>query len=126
MTIGTGKLAKMNHTVTFHAEGPRIASNQHEPIRGSMRCMADAASFEFLGLVLEYPWPSLLWMTLVANVRVKFIDLPQTRPRTRAMGGMTVRAFHRPLDHPMVVRKIKFGLHVPVAGKTEIWVFLLQ
>ena len=92
----------------------------------SVRIMASGAPFELLYPMFKNPGPPLLRVAFVTNVRVKFIDLSQTRSCSTTVGCMTVGASQRPLDDPMVVGKIKVGLDVSVAGKTEVRVLYLQ
>jgi hypothetical protein len=126
MTIYTGKIWEMGLAVTFHTEGSYVAADQQESIWRSMRVMASIAPFELLYAVFKDPGASLLRVTFIADVGVKFIHFSQTRSCSTPVGCMTVRASQRSLDDAMVVGKIKLGFNVPMAGEAEFGVFFLE
>jgi len=88
--------------------------------------MTTVAPFEFLYPVFKHPGTPFLRVAFIASVRVKFIHFSQAGSRPGPVRGVAIRAFQRPLDDAVVVGKIKLGLHVPVAGEAEVWVFFLQ
>jgi hypothetical protein len=126
MTIDARKSREMGLAVTLHTKGSHVPADQKELIRRSMGIMANIASLEFLYPMLKDPWTSLLGMALIADVRVKFVYCSQTGAVSASVGCMTVRAFQCSPDDPVIVGKIKLGLHLPMAGETEIRVLCLQ
>ncbi len=62
-------------------------------------------------------------MALIANVRIEFVYLPQARAVSASMRRVTVRAFHRPLNDPVIIGKIELGLDISVAGEAKIRIF---
>jgi hypothetical protein len=91
-----------------------------------MGTVANVAPFELLCTMFKNPRALLLRVTFIANVSVEFVYFSQAGAITASVGCMTVRAFQCPLDNPMIVWKIKFGLDVPMAGETEISLFCFQ
>jgi hypothetical protein len=77
--------------------------------------MANAAPLRFHSQVLENPGPPLLRMALETHILIKLIPFPQTGPRPGAVRCMTVCAFHRPLQNPMVVGKVELTSHFLMA-----------
>jgi hypothetical protein len=116
----------MGLAVTFHTEGSCVAADQQESIWRSMRSMASVAPFELLYPVFKNPGTSLLRVAFIANICIEFIHLSQTGSRSTPVGCMTVGASQSPLDDPVVVGKIKFGLDVSMAGETEIGILFFQ
>jgi hypothetical protein len=91
-----------------------------------MRIMTSSAAFELLYAVFKNPGTSLLRVAFIAYIRVKFVYFSQAGVVSASVGCMTVRALQRPPDDPMIVGKIELGLHLPMAGETEIRVFCSQ
>jgi hypothetical protein len=116
----------MRLAVTLHTKGSHVPADQKEFIRRSMRSVASVTPFELLWSMLKNPWASLLGVAFIADVRVKFVHFSQAGVVSASVGCMTVRAFQCPSDNPMIVGKIELGLHLPMAGETEIRVFCSQ
>ena len=126
MTIDAGKIWEMGLAVTFHTKGSYVAADQQESIWRSMRIMANVTPFELLCPMFKNPGASLLRVTFVADVGIKFIDLSQTGSCLTAVRCMAVGASQCPLDDAMVIGKIKLGLDISMAGETEVGVLFLQ
>jgi len=126
MAVDTRKSWKMRLAVTLHTKGSYVATDQKEFVRRSMGTVANVAPFELLCTMFKNPRALLLRVTLIADIRVKFVHISQAGAVPASVGCMTVRAFQCPLDDPMIVWKIKFGLDVPMAGETEISLFCFQ
>jgi hypothetical protein len=91
-----------------------------------MRSMASVTPFELLYPVFKNPGTSLLRVAFIANICIEFIHLSQTGSCPSPVRSVTIRTLQRPLDDPVVVGKIKFGLDVSMAREAEIGVFFLQ
>ncbi len=72
------------------------------------------------------PGAPFLRVALIANVRVKLVYFSQACAVSASVRRVTVRTFHRPLNDPMIIGKIKLGLDVSMAGETEIGLFCFQ
>jgi hypothetical protein len=116
----------MNLAVTFDTKSSHVRADQKEFIRRPMGIVANIASLELLYPMLKNPWASLLGVAFKTDVRVKFVHFSQAGVVSASVGCMTIRAFQCPSNDPMIVRKIKLGLHLSMAGETEIGVFCFQ
>jgi hypothetical protein len=126
VTIDARKSREMRLAVTLHTKGSHVPPDQKELIRRSMGSVASAAPFELLYPMLEDPGATLLGVAFIADIRIKFVYCSQAGAVSASVGCMTVRTFQRPPDDPMIVGKIELGLHLPMAGETEIRVFCSQ
>jgi len=91
-----------------------------------MGIVASVAPFKLLYPMLKDPWTSLFRVTFIANVSIKFVYFSQAGAGSTSVRCMAVGASQRPLDDTVIVRKIELGLHVRMAGETEVGIFDLQ
>jgi hypothetical protein len=92
MTICAGEVREMRLTMALQTERSRVGADQEESILRSVGRMANVAPFKLLGLMFKDPGASLLRVTFVADVGIKFIHLSQARSCSTSMRCMAVGA----------------------------------
>ena len=109
--------------VALQAELALLASFQQVEVDRAVRRVADSASFHQHSSVLICKWPFLF---RVAGGAYFGPDAPQVPSRQRAVSIVAIGALDQALIDPMPDWKLKLRLDIPVAGITELRLFLAQ
>ena len=119
--------------VAFEADGKDYGPLQHLRVSRSMRHVACFASIDAYGGVFIDEWAALVGVTLETRFLVPFLLIDHAgarrhspRCRERAMGIMTVRAFHDSFIHPMLEGHRELRFDGGVAGVTELGLLLCE
>jgi len=121
--------ARMGHVdglrsgVAFQAELALLAPFQQVEVDGAVRRVANGTSFHQYGSVLIRKWPLLFHVAGSAYVGSGALQFPS---RKRAVRVVAIGALERTFIDPMPDWKLKLRLDLPVAGITELRLFLAQ
>ena len=76
--------------------------------------------------MFEDPGASFFGMAFETYIDVEFVPPPEARPGAGTVGRVAIRTGHRPLEDLMVGRKEEFEPDLPVTGKTQVDLFVLE